>query len=214
MISIWRKNVDCKLILSHCVVLSYISKYVAKVEVKLESYWKMLARLLESAFLEAHVVTIVKKFLTKIVVDRDIGAQEICHMLHKISLTHYNHSFVALNVNQTIFRHVLQNLDSPLSTTTFNIATYMEISTSMEAFALVESACSWSFSSRRKHFQWKKMYPQLVIHVFPSYTFIPSPTDDCYANLLWSELLIYLPFINSQKTLVCLIKKLFQSGNK
>lgn len=65
----------------------------------------------------------------------------------------------------------------------------MEIPASLESLTLIEATRSWSFSTCRK-----QKFPPLIVHVFPSYTLIPSPSDACYVTFYWSELLLYYPF--------------------
>ena len=98
LLAIWRANIDFQPILTRHAVLNYISKYAAKSETKSESYYEMLSRLSQCSPKDAPTITIVRKVLTEIVADRDIGAQETCHMLQKIPLTKCSRSFFSLNV--------------------------------------------------------------------------------------------------------------------
>jgi len=174
LLSIWRANVDCQPILSRHVVLEYISKYVAKAETRSESYRQMLSRLSQSVIPEAPTVAGIRKLLTETIADRDIGAQEICHMLQKLPLSLCNHTFRSLNVNRAVFRCVSQDIENPSSTLNFIVA-YMNRLASLESLPLLEAARSWSYSAQRRKNQWK--------HIFP------SNDCTCLAPLQWHSFL-------------------------
>lgn len=97
MISIWRANIDCQPIISHELVLKYISKYASKVERTSESCTAMLTRISTTQKRDDPAVLAYRRFMTEIVVERDIGAQETCHMLQKLPLV-CNKPFTTLNV--------------------------------------------------------------------------------------------------------------------
>jgi len=59
LLSIWRANVDCQLVLSRHAMLKYISKYAAKEETRFKSYHQMLSRLSQSAIPEAPTVVVI-----------------------------------------------------------------------------------------------------------------------------------------------------------
>ena len=99
---------DFQPILSRHAVLNYISKYATKAEAKSESYYQMLSRLSQCSPPDAPTITVVRKVLTEIVSDRDIGARETCHMLQKLPLVKCSHSFVSLNVKKQVFKRVSQ----------------------------------------------------------------------------------------------------------
>ena len=51
------------------------------------------------------------KILMEMVVERDIGAQETCHMLLQLPLVECNRNFVNLNVSCEVFKPVVINDD-------------------------------------------------------------------------------------------------------
>ena len=110
MLSVWRANVDCQPVLSRHAVLSYISKYASKVENKYESYHDILTRIAHAALAKQGILLPIWKLLSETMTDRDIGAQETCHMLQKLPLTLCSRTFVSLNTFQTVFKHVSSDL--------------------------------------------------------------------------------------------------------
>jgi len=153
----------------------------------------MLSRLWQISTPEAPTITVIQKLLTETIVDRDIGAQEIFHMLQKLPLSLCSRTFLSLNVNNTVFKHVYQDNENPLSTPNFILA-YMNKPISLESLPLLEAACSWSFYTCWKKNQWKHIFPPMIVHVLPRYHVIPSFDDLCYSTFCWSELLLYFPF--------------------
>lgn len=133
----------------------------------------MVTCLAMSSPLNAPTIFVIRKLLTELVADRDIGAQETCHMLQKLPLKKCNHSFVSLNVKRTIFRCVSHSLDGHHLITPL-ITSYMQRPPSLESLSLIEVERSWSFSSRRKTSLWKHISPSMVVSVIPCYTSIPS----------------------------------------
>jgi len=141
-----------------------------------------------------------------IVSDRDIRAQQTCHMLQKLPLSLSSRSFVSLNVTQTFFWRVSHGLGSPFPTTPFIVA-YMNRPPSLEALNLLEAAHSWSFSTCRKHNQWKQINPCKIVHFLPFYCSIPSLADASYTSFCWSE-------AHSHQTLASLMQQSFCIRNK
>ena len=141
MLSIWRENVDCQHVLSRHAILTYISKYASKAKNIYESYCEILSRIAHAAPAEEAIVLPIRKLLSETVADRDIGAQETCHMLQKLPLTICSQSFVSLNVSHIVFKRVSPDLSNTPPPPTFIVA-YMQIPPSLEQFPLVEDARS------------------------------------------------------------------------
>ena len=99
ILSIWRGNVDCQPVLDIHAIQKYIAKYAAKSETKSERFHQMLRRIVHAAPLLDPSIVAIQKFLSETLVDRDIEAQETCHMLQKLPLTFCSRTFLSLNVN-------------------------------------------------------------------------------------------------------------------
>ena len=112
LLSIWRANVDFQPVLSRHAVLKYIAKYASKSERRSESYQDMLTRISNVVDSDIPSITAYKKFLAETIVERDIGAQETCHMLLKLPLVISSRSFVSVNVGRKIFKRVSSNSDN------------------------------------------------------------------------------------------------------
>ena len=71
---LWRANVDWQPILSRQVVVNYIAKYASKDERIFETYQKMLMHLSILENIDDLATRAYRKLLTKIIIERDIGA--------------------------------------------------------------------------------------------------------------------------------------------
>ncbi|XP_059064231.1 uncharacterized protein LOC131856450 [Cryptomeria japonica] len=197
ILSIWRANVDCQLVLSIDVVIKYIAKYAAKAENKSETYHAMLSRISTNFESDKPAPNAFRKMLLDNLVDRDIGAQESCHLLLKLPLSLCSRTFFSLNVNQKNFQRV--PITSTGRTTYPNyIASYMARPIHLERISLIEVTQKWSFNASRKNDQWKERATPVIVRVSPRFTAIPTKEEKCFQAFCWSELLLYHPFRNIQ----------------
>ena len=97
---------DFQPVLSRYVVLKYIAKYASKAEGKSETYHHMLTRIATATRPKDPTSYAYQRLLLEAIVDRDISAQETCHMLQKLPLVTCSRTFIKLNVGRQIFRHV------------------------------------------------------------------------------------------------------------
>ena len=99
ILQLWRENIDWQPVLSAHVVIKYIAKYASKAEKSSKTYHQMLTRLenIENTYNFASKV--YKKLLTETIIERDVGAQETCHMLIELPLVECSRKFVNLNVS-------------------------------------------------------------------------------------------------------------------
>ncbi|PKC54023.1 hypothetical protein RhiirA1_355365, partial [Rhizophagus irregularis] len=77
----WRANVDLKPILTIHAALQYISKYASKAEPRSAAFSDILIRILSESQPEDPLLAPVQRLLLHSVAERDISAQETCHIL-------------------------------------------------------------------------------------------------------------------------------------
>ena len=99
-------NIDWKPILSKCVVINYIAKYAAKSEKGSETFHNMLMRVSSIQNPNEPAARAYKSLLCESIIDRDIGAQETCHLLLELPLSECSCRFVVLNVGMKVFKQV------------------------------------------------------------------------------------------------------------
>ena len=133
----------------------------------------MLRQIIHAAPLLDPSIVVIQKFLSETLVDRDIGAQETCHMLQKLHLTISSCTFFSLNVNHKIYKCV--SIDNPTSFTSTNfIDAYLSRPSALHSISLIEATRSWSYNAHRKKEKWKPRDPPAIVHVLPCYYLIPS----------------------------------------
>ena len=110
----------------------------------------MLTRISNVVTSEIPSICAYKKFLVETIVEIDIGAHEMCHMLLKLPLVIYRCSFVSVNVGRKIFKRVSSDLDNnKFSTSSMFLEQYQKRPPFLKHLSLIETARSWSFSGRR-----------------------------------------------------------------
>ncbi|XP_057857720.1 uncharacterized protein LOC131066866 [Cryptomeria japonica] len=197
ILSIWRANVDCQPVLSIDVVIKYIAKYATKAENKSETYHAMLSQISTNFEFDKPAPNAFRKMLLDNLVDRDISAQESCHLLLKLPLSLYSQTFFSLNVNQEKFQRV--PITSTERTTYPNyIASYMARPIHLERMSLIEVTQKWFFNASRKCDQWKERATPIIVRVSPRFRTIPTKEEKCFQEFCWTELLLYHPFRNIQ----------------
>ena len=82
-----------------------------------------------------------KKFLVETIVDKDIGAQETCHMLLNIPLVLCRRNFFSVNVGRKIFKKNSSNSDPhQFPTNSRFIEQYQRSPNFLEQLSLIETA--------------------------------------------------------------------------
>ncbi|XP_059073384.1 uncharacterized protein LOC131874156 [Cryptomeria japonica] len=109
ILQLWRANIDWQPVLSKHAVVKYIAKYAAKAEKSSETYHQMLMRLSNMEDLNDLAARAYRRLLTETIIERDIGAQETCHMLLELPLVESSRRFVNLNVSREVFKPVTIN---------------------------------------------------------------------------------------------------------
>lgn len=87
-------------------MIKYIAKYAAKTEKSSETYHQMLFRLSNIENLDDLAAKAYRNLLTETIIERDVGAQETCHMLLELPLVESSRRFVNLNVSREVFKPV------------------------------------------------------------------------------------------------------------
>ena len=96
----WRANVDLKPVLSIHAALQYISKYTSKAEPRSASFTEIFNQILNESNPNDLSLAPIQKLLLNSVSERDISAQETCHLLLGLPLYHSSRTFVSLNLNE------------------------------------------------------------------------------------------------------------------
>ena len=106
---------DLKPILSIHAALQYILKYASKSEPQSAAFSDTLKRILDESHSEDPLLALVQKLLLSSVAERDISAQETCHILLGLPLYHSSQQFVFLNFDKEAPRWICGTGGSELS---------------------------------------------------------------------------------------------------
>ncbi|XP_059064096.1 uncharacterized protein LOC131856356 [Cryptomeria japonica] len=128
-----------------------------------------------------------------IVADRDISAQETCHMLQKLPLVSCSRQFVSLNVGRKILHHVIKSNNGTDLSTTY-IHAYMQRPFELSATSMLQSAQGFSYNSQCKKTKWQIRDKKAIVIVYPQFREPPDEDTDEFEVFCWSELLLYKPF--------------------
>jgi DNA replication protein DnaC len=142
-----------------------------------------------------------RRLLTETIVERDIGAQETCHMLLELPLVECSRRFVNLNVSLEMFKPVTLNNENENDeenneekTKSF-IDGYKKRPLCMEGVTLIDAARSWIYNPKRKRDnKWEPREKAAIVRVFPRFVSIPSSESGKWIEFCLSELLLYKPF--------------------
>jgi hypothetical protein len=96
----WRANVDLKPVLSTYAALQYISKYASKSEPRSAAFSEIFNEILRNSEPGETSLNPIQKLILHSVAERDISAQETCHLILSTPLYHSSRAFVTLNLNK------------------------------------------------------------------------------------------------------------------
>ena len=131
--------------------MNYIAKYAAKAEKSSETYHQMLVRLANIENPDEVASKAYKRLLTETLIERDIGAQETCHMLLELPLVESSRVFVTLNVSREVFKIEIKNEENDDEAHLKNfIERYINRPYAIESVTLIDATRSWNYNSRRK----------------------------------------------------------------
>ncbi|CAB4416220.1 unnamed protein product [Rhizophagus irregularis] len=123
--------------------LQYISKYASKAELSSLAFSEIFKQILNNSNPDDSSLSPIQKLLLNSVSERDISAQETCHLLNGTALYHSSRSFVSLNVNEEGLRWIQgtgsgDNVEDTGRTTQSALKRYWERPEELEDYSLFE----------------------------------------------------------------------------
>jgi len=162
-----------KPILSIHAALQYISKYASKAEPESKAFSDVLSQILSDSNPDDPSLTSIQKLLLSSVAERDISAQETCHLLLGIPLYHSSRAFISLNVNEDVPRWIRGTGDSGMMindagrTTQSPLNKYWNRPSELEEISLFKLYLTYKYVSGK----WKQCKNESIVRVRPR----PSP---------------------------------------
>ncbi|CAG8802972.1 2782_t:CDS:2, partial [Cetraspora pellucida] len=167
----WRANIDLKPVLSIHAALQYISKYTSKAEPRSTAFSDILNHILCNSRPEDSSLVAIQRLLLHNVAERDISAQETCHLLLGIPLYHSSRSFISLNLNTETPRWLRGTGNNTVSeagmTSRSVLRTYQDRPVEYEDFSLYKLNLTHKFINNK----WVRCERENIIRIWPR----PSP---------------------------------------
>src|ERR1043166_9122087 len=167
-----------KQILSIHAALQYISKYASKAEPRSAAASEIFTQILNNSEDNDSSLSSIQKLLLTSVAERDISAQETCHLLLSFPLYHSSRNFVILNLNEEAARWVcgtgtnendesLRRIKGIGRTTQSPMKLYWNRPNGLEDFSLFNLHLTHKFDQGK----WKKSSKENIVRIWPR----PSP---------------------------------------
>ncbi|KAL5698787.1 DNA helicase [Ranunculus cassubicifolius] len=190
----WRANIDWSAILSREAVLYYVAKYAAKSEPASKNYNETLRGIIEDMRNPCqNSRSAVRRLLMKCVSERDISAQEVCHLIMGYALNRSSRKFVLLNLNENNMfsrsvrrRRDPNNQDNVVTKQSF-FGRYLQRRMEFENVSLLTMA-QMHYWSRG---DWRNYKTHAVVRVIPDYDGHISPSSDKWEGFCRQQVLLH-----------------------
>jgi len=169
----WRANVDLKPILNIDIALQYIAKYASKTETRSEAFSEILNQILNDSEQDDSSLGVFQRLLLHTIAERDISAQETCHLLLGIPLYHSSRQFVTLNLNKEVSRWLCGSGDENVEYFSINgeveqtaqspLQNYWNRPVELENFSLFRLYLRYNLWRG----QWKKCGRENIVRIWP-----------------------------------------------
>ena len=192
-LSAWRGNVDQQYCVSNHKVINYITKYATKSEPRSQTMKEVYSKIARNLNDDSSALQVVQKLLTNSVGERDLSAQETCHLLLQLPLVKSTRDHTTLSLNGSRQVQEMQSNDSATPATVPSILDhYLQrpYNSTFEGMTLLHYAQNYSMpkelgTAPRKH----KMK---VVSVRPYCS--PDPNGPNYEQYCKQKLMIHVPF--------------------
>ncbi|KAK3911536.1 ATP-dependent DNA helicase [Frankliniella fusca] len=196
IIATWRANMDICPILHKSAVIDYITKYVSKSEVSSKSLLDICELVCNSISGGDHARRAIQKILIKNCVERDISAQEVCHIMMGAKLFNCaGRNFVVVQTNEA--RWTLLNINSEDGE--LNNLSQKSSSSFMEKYGnrpnVLSDVSMWNAAKFYNCKTWNrsKKKPNIV-RVFPRLKIIGDDNEKYYRQ----QVLLHVPWSNEK----------------
>ena len=185
----WRANVDLKPVLSIYAALQYIAKYASKAEPRSAAFTEIFNQILSNSDPNDSSLTTIQKLLLTSVAERDISAQETCHLILSIPLYHSSRTFITLNISEETWRWIrgtgnnedgneLSRINNAGRTTQSHLKEYWNRPVEFEEFSLFKLY----LTHKKINGKWKKCKKENIIRTVYGQDHPPYETENSGRN--------------------------------
>ncbi|KAI3935332.1 hypothetical protein MKW98_027152 [Papaver atlanticum] len=190
----WRANIDWSAVTTIESVTQYIGKYAAKSEPASRNFIDTLRGIIDDPRRPCHDSTsAIKRLLIKNASERDISAQEVCHLLMGWHLQDSSRRTVVLNLNEaSLFSSQLRwrrrdgDDGEPQGTNISYFSRYLGRPDAFENESLIEMAKKYYFASRK----WCKFRDEAIVRVLPELVGNIMPNTDQWESYCRQQILL------------------------
>ena len=95
----WRANVDMQYVVSRQKVINYVAKYATKSENRSKTLKQVFSNVMKTVKDDGTTLKVVQKLMVSSVAERDLSAQETCHLLLQYPMFRATRDFVILSLD-------------------------------------------------------------------------------------------------------------------
>ena len=189
----WLANVDVTPCTDQKAVLYYVAKYCSKAETKTVKLDEIMKDILPHISSKNPMGSLVIKFMNKLIGERDISAQEACHLLLQLNLTSSSRSVGSMDVRPLEqLRRALPFIhkgDSKPGDT--YLERYCDRAEKLEARTLYEMYTLYKWSPKHG-FTLRTRGKPIVLNIYPLYLSDPEHRD--YEQFCRVKMMLHHPF--------------------
>lgn len=217
-LSAWRGNVDMQYYVSKHRVIEYIAKYATKCEPRSATMKEVYTKIAQTLKDDSTALQLVQKLLINSVGERDISAQEICHLLLQLPLVHSTRDYIVLSLDGSRQAQQEQPVDSTSAATVNSILDHYiqrPSNSVFESMTLLHFAQKYSMPKEIGSVP--KQQKMKIVGVRPYCS--PDPSNPRYEQYCQQKLMLHVPFrhINQLKVVYDTFSEAYgvflQSGN-
>ena len=98
-LSAWRANVDMQYVVSRQKVINYVAKYATKSENRSKTLKEVFSNVMKTVKDDGTALKVVQKLMVSSVAERNLSAQETCHLLLQYPMFRATRDFVILSLD-------------------------------------------------------------------------------------------------------------------
>ena len=200
IVQTWRGNVDFQLIHDRRKVVEYLAKYISKAEPVSKDFKDLLDAAIRGTDASAECATTaaIQRLLIKAVCERDISAQEVCHLVLELPLVLCSRQFHVLAVDGGVDGHGRLTVERELASGTArkcDLDKYVARDPEREALSMVEYF--------KKHYRTRRnsrggerdavRRKELIVRVVPRLVACPSDPEK-HIRFCRQQLVLHKPF--------------------
>ncbi|KAI3870674.1 hypothetical protein MKW92_016829 [Papaver armeniacum] len=199
VLQVWRANIDWSAVTTTESVTQYIGKYAAKSEPASKNYSDTLCEIIDDHMRPCRDSTFaIKCLLIKNASERDISAQEVCHLPMGCHLQESSRRTVVLNLSETsLFSSQLRwrrdgDDGEPQGTSLSFFSRYLERPDEFQNESLIEMAKKHYFGRRK----WIKYRNEAVVRILPELVGNIMPNTNKWESFYRQQVLLYSCYIS------------------